>query len=312
MQNDVRKVTYGASVVALVGVFLWINRYTSGMLEGYFTFLLPLPLILFAGKYGLKASLTPLIAILLITVLFLMGTPSTVFFTVNGCLTGMAYGWGIYSKKSGNQLLLITMFFTFISYFVTTYVFADIFGINIQEEINFVMTAFKDMPTNLPLGLSMADILQALYPAVLAISAFLEAFIVHTLAFLILKRLRYPMEHLTSLVTFRIPKWVGLILLILTFSSFIIPRLNDPQWASVILVISTISTVLFFVDGLFFLAWYIRSFGKKSDMLYFYVLLVVTGLFLTAIMVGALVFFGMLDMCTDFKNWLLRRRNNAE
>ena len=312
MQSDVKKVTYGASVVALVGVLLWLNRYTSGMLMYYFSFIMPLPLILFAGKYGFKASLTPFIAIMIITLLFFIGSPATIFITVNSCLTGMVYGWGIHSKKNGNQLLLMTMFFTALSGFVTTYIFAEAFGINIQEEIDLILDVFKDAPMKMPLNLTIRDFVQAFYPIAVIFTAITEAFVVHMFSFVILKRLRYPLDNLKLLVTFKIPKWVGLLLVVLTFSSVLTSRFTDPRWASAVVVISTVSSLVLFIDGLIFVIWYLRKFGKGRDILYFYILLIFMVFALPiSLLMWCLMFFGMIDMCSDFRNLLLKRSNNA-
>ena len=45
MHNQTRKITEGAMMIAILGVFMLINRQTVGLLDSYFAWLLPLPVI---------------------------------------------------------------------------------------------------------------------------------------------------------------------------------------------------------------------------------------------------------------------------
>ena len=57
MNQNVRKITEGAMMVALVGVFMLIDRQFQGTFSSMFVFLLPLPMVYFGAKYGLRDSL---------------------------------------------------------------------------------------------------------------------------------------------------------------------------------------------------------------------------------------------------------------
>ena len=60
MNNSVRKITDGAMMVALIGLFLFINRQLAGLLDLYAAWLVPLPMVMYAVKYGWKSALVPL------------------------------------------------------------------------------------------------------------------------------------------------------------------------------------------------------------------------------------------------------------
>ena len=45
MNNSVRKITDGAMMVALIGLFLFINRQLAGLLDLYAAWLVPLPMV---------------------------------------------------------------------------------------------------------------------------------------------------------------------------------------------------------------------------------------------------------------------------
>ena len=59
MNQKTLKITYGAMIVALFGVLLLINRQTGGMFEGIMMFLLPIPMVAYAARYGWKTSIPP-------------------------------------------------------------------------------------------------------------------------------------------------------------------------------------------------------------------------------------------------------------
>ena len=70
MHNDVRKLTEGAMIAAVMGVLLLIDRQLAGLLLGYFVFVLPLPMVLYSARYGLRDSLIVFAAILILSLMF--------------------------------------------------------------------------------------------------------------------------------------------------------------------------------------------------------------------------------------------------
>ena len=57
MHTQIRKLTEGAITVAIIGMILIINRLGLGLFEQYFSWLLPLPLLVYTAKYGLKDAI---------------------------------------------------------------------------------------------------------------------------------------------------------------------------------------------------------------------------------------------------------------
>ena len=49
MNQNVRKITEGAMMVALIGVFMLIDRQFQGTFSSTFAFLLPLPMVYFGA-----------------------------------------------------------------------------------------------------------------------------------------------------------------------------------------------------------------------------------------------------------------------
>ena len=54
MNNNVRKLTDGAMMCAIVGVVLLINRQLGGLFQDMFLFLFPIPMVFYSAKYGWK------------------------------------------------------------------------------------------------------------------------------------------------------------------------------------------------------------------------------------------------------------------
>ena len=56
MNQNIRKITDGAMMAAIVGVVLIINRQMAGLLQDLLLFVFPLPMVFYAAKYGMKQS----------------------------------------------------------------------------------------------------------------------------------------------------------------------------------------------------------------------------------------------------------------
>ena len=107
MNNNVRKLTDGAMMLAIIGALLLINRQTAGLLESSFLFLLPLPMVFYSAKYGMKSSLPVIASTMLLCVI--LGTPQTIFYVGAEACIGTYYGNGINKQIESSKLLITTM-----------------------------------------------------------------------------------------------------------------------------------------------------------------------------------------------------------
>jgi len=294
-------------MVAMVGVVLVIDRYSGGLVRFYFSFLLPLPMILYAAKYGFKAALVPLCAILILT--FIIGLPTTLFIVANTCVSGLVYGWGVYAKKKNGFLLLSTIGFTTMMYFVTTYLWAGAFGISISEEIALAVQIFEGMQVQLPSGADLASFVYSIYPLVLLMSATLEGFLIHLIAHLILKRLKYEVNEPKNVFDLKAPKWLGYVLLLLCLSPVVVNYLNlHEKYTDICYTVSALGIMVLMLYGLVTVIWLIRIFGKRSYIFLFYALM-----FLFPLVVYRIVaFVGAIDMVVDLRNVIRERKNDVK
>ncbi len=80
MNNSVRKITDGAMMVALIGLFLFINRQLAGLLDLYAAWLVPLPMVMYAVKYGWKSALLPFVSVIFLSLV--IAGPQTGFYVL--------------------------------------------------------------------------------------------------------------------------------------------------------------------------------------------------------------------------------------
>ena len=55
-RNTIR-ITTGAMIIALFTLLLLMNRQTGGLFEEMFIYILPIPMVIYAAKYGWKSGL---------------------------------------------------------------------------------------------------------------------------------------------------------------------------------------------------------------------------------------------------------------
>ncbi|MGM9918364.1 MAG: hypothetical protein ACI316_03585, partial [Lactimicrobium massiliense] len=68
MNHNVRKLTDGAMMAAILGVLILIDRWTGGFFEGTAVFLLPLPMVFYAARYGIRDNWAVLAAICILCI----------------------------------------------------------------------------------------------------------------------------------------------------------------------------------------------------------------------------------------------------
>lgn len=210
MNRNVRRITDGAMMAAIVGVMLVIDRQTGGLLESVLLFAFPLPMVFFAAKYGWKQSLAELAAITFLS--FIISTPQTMFYVFTEMIIGLIYGAGIHDQKPSGRLVLITILLSVFVNLVTTIIAAEFFGYDIAEEINLYMQSISQLQQEAGISLPFSDV-RSFLMNVLVVSTVLmgvmQGIVTHLLSRLMLKRLRIYMEPLKPLIEYFPPKWSG-------------------------------------------------------------------------------------------------------
>ena len=211
MHNNVRKLTDGAMIAAIMGAMLLINRETAGLFEGTLLFILPLPMVFFSAKYGMRNSWIVFFAILLLCVI--LGWPQTLFYVAAESLIGMVYGGGIYKKKDPGKILIVTMLLGAVTEILTMVVFAKFFGYDLADEMNMYKEMLTGMSSSMNMDMStmfnMDHYLLEIFVIAAALTGVMEAFVTHMLSMLMLRRLRFHIEPGRPVRELFLPKWTG-------------------------------------------------------------------------------------------------------
>ena len=215
------KITTGAMIIAIFGLFLLFNRQTGGLLEDVFMYLLPVPMVAYSCIYGWKASIPVFIGMSFFAVLF--GSFVTIFYAISGALLGMVFGTCLYHKRDMTKTLLLVMGLSAVLNLISTVALASVFGYDVNEELMLMQSqmtaAMEKAGVSLPEGLITIDYLRRLFVVSMASLGLVQGFIIYELSLLILKRLRFPVESPKAVSEYCPPAWTGFLAFFLMFTA---------------------------------------------------------------------------------------------
>lgn len=232
MKNDVRKLTDGAMMTAIMGVVLLIDRQTAGLLSGTVLFLFPLPMVFFGAKYGWKNSWMVYACMMILAVI--LSTPATAILVAAEGLIGMIYGCGIYDHVDTKKLVLRTIIAAVLTEVLTTMVFAEFFGYDIMAEAREMETMFTEMSSSmnaqLPANMDIEQTILVILMLSVILTGVLDGLVLHLFSRLLFKRLNIHVQASTPLAAYVPPKWSGYAAILATvgfYYAFSQPISND-------------------------------------------------------------------------------------
>ncbi|SJZ37665.1 DUF2232 domain-containing protein [Anaerorhabdus furcosa] len=308
MNNNVRKITDGAMMTALVGVLLFANRQLGGIVD-LFAWILPLPMVFFTAKYGWKDGLLPLAAMIILTVL--LGTPQSIYYFTVTSVTGLIYGEGVKQKWTSRRLMLTAMGISLVSNLVTTVLFASFFGYDIAMEVQTMKQVFEQtMGTAvaaLPIDITQMIRIAAIFSVFL--TGVVEGLLIHMLSRLLLQRLGFQFPKAKPLSQISSPKWTGYVAIICWAGAEYL--LRTPQKSNVqdILMILNLASNLYLMFFGYLGAIVFGAIQFKKNITFYLVLLTI--LFLP-VAIPAFSLFGFLYIATNWRVDLLRRIQSGE
>jgi uncharacterized protein YybS (DUF2232 family) len=263
MKKQVRPITEGAMMLAIIGVLLMLNRMTGQTLIGFLVFILPLPSIFYIAKYGFKQGLVLSFAILLFPIL--IGDFIALFYVATAIVVGLAYGYGVYKDKDNGWLILVTTFFTLISLFIETYLIAALVGQDLIGEFKTMVGILIDnmsavgaeIPSNfMVLAMSMV-------PIMLIATSLAQALVTHIIAIILLQRLKIKTRKMKPLSELTIPRGWALLFAVGIFANLGL-NMTDNETIQILLTnIYVISSMAFCVDAFVFVLIYAKTSGKR-------------------------------------------------
>ena len=98
MKNNVRRITDGAMIVAIMGLLTVIDGQSGMLLDGLLFWFIPIPIVLYTVKYSLSDGI--IIAVSTTLLSFIISLPHLAVLMGFSSIIGLAYGYGINKKKS--------------------------------------------------------------------------------------------------------------------------------------------------------------------------------------------------------------------
>jgi uncharacterized protein YybS (DUF2232 family) len=294
MKKNVRMLTEGSMMLAIIGVFLLFNLQSAGLLEAYLIWAVPLPIIFYLCKYGLKQGLILALATFFLTLL--TGNFITLFYMGGAMVIGLVYGYGVRSQRSNAWLIIATTLLTALSLFVEMFLLAAIFGYNLLAETQTIVDTISQMQ-GVVFPDDMTTLVLSVYPVALLLMAFLQALITHFLAIILLKRLHITTRKMRPLQSLKLPKWLGFLALAGLFAGSIFGRTSDTDLRIIMTLVLTVSGLILMADAYIL----IMITAQRRRIKYLPFIAVLALLFLPSIMIYAFIGLGLMDCFTDIR-----------
>lgn len=258
-ENQTRRITHGAMMVALFAILLAISTYIP-VLNIVSIWFISLPIAWYRSKYSRGSSL--LVAIVSLAIAFLIGGILSLPLAVIVVLIGLVIGDAISTKKSKVFLFMSTAFTVLISIAIEYIVSVKFFNIDILKE---VITNFREsyersnemvkaMTGKAPISTDQLDTLvntmQMGMPTMITLMVFFLTFIIISLNLPLLRRFGLEVPKFAPFRDLQLPRaflWYYLIVLLITL--FIKPDTGSFIYV-VVLNLSFLLSTLFLLQGI--------------------------------------------------------------
>lgn len=211
MNKKSLKITTGAMVTAIFGVFLLLNRQTGNFFQDIFLFLYPIPMVAYAALYGWKSGLPVLAAMSLLSLLF--GNFTSVFYAVTQAFIGLVFGGCLHHKVDMTRTLFAVMILSSLVSILNTVVLGFLFGFDLNQEVAEMQTmmnsVFEQAGVAMPEIIMTTNYLKQIFVVSMILLGVIQGFLVYEISLLILRRLRFPVQKPKSLFFYTPPKWTG-------------------------------------------------------------------------------------------------------
>lgn len=296
MKKQVRPVTEGAMMLAIVGVLLYLNRMSGSLLMSFLVFALPLPSIFYIAKYGFRQGLILSAVILMFPIL--IGDYIALFYVGTAVVVGMAYGYGVYKNKDNGWLVLASTFFTALSLMMEVYLLSGFLGEDFIGEMRVMFQMLFDSyeKAGYPVPANGMVLALSLIPMMVIAVSLAQAFVTHLFAIVMLKRLKIQTRSMKPLSEWVIPKWIAVMAAMGLFVNLGLKYTDNEAFQIILTNIYTFSTLILCVDAYIFIA----LFGRLSGRRY----LVFVGLLVLFIQQIGVV-LGLFDCFTDLRKRVL-------
>lgn len=258
-ENQTRRITHGAMMVALFTILLAISTYIP-VLNIATTWFIPLPIAWYSAKYSRSSSL--LVSIVSVAIAFLIGGIMSLPLAVVVVIIGFVIGDAIRTKRSKVYLFMATAFAVLISIAIEYMVSVKFFNIDILKEVvtNFRESyersneIVKSMTGQAPVSTeqldTMVNTLQMGMPTIITLLVFFLTLIIISVNLPLLSRLGLEVPKFAPFRLLRLPRsflWYYFAILLITL--FFKPDTGSFIYL-VVLNLSFLLSTLFLLQGI--------------------------------------------------------------
>ena len=312
-KSRVNSITYGALFCALVGVLVYINRLLANGLELYFFWIIPIPVIIYIVKFDVKQAIIMNVAMLLMTMIIAGPISTGSFYVLGSVIAGTVYGAGLIRQKSATYLIVSVVVVSLIMMFVSYFIFAGFFGYNLMAEMDFMQETMAVLIEKIARGdASVSSALLAMFDnnALLSIiiissvlSSILEGFLVHSISYIVLRRLKMTIPPMKPVSEMYAPLWLKIVVLAGLIGNMLMNQFtNIAQYKNIIFPITVIAYIVCFMFGYILIStlFAIRVPDPKKRA-GFAVIVLLLSLVLSVFVIG----IGIFDIFTPFRKTLI-------
>ena len=290
--KQIRKITDGSIIVAIYGLIFLVSRFLGGQLEYNLSFLMPIPLAIFAFKYDLKNSIVPFVANIVISFLLNINPLNVLVFNIPYLLIGSLLG-GLLLKKELKPIysILILTLITSITEVLGSIALASFLGFeNIFIDIqNMILEMERLFGVNTGDFAIIQALMEGLIPSIIIVISLINSLVTYLL-FVILVRRIFKYNFSSKVLSFfslnnLIPKWFSGLYILICISAFsLLPLLFGSEGVFRILIIvlvnlSFIVGTIYIYFGIRVTSLFIKLKNKKYLLLLEFVLLIIVPIF---------------------------------
>ncbi|KXH80595.1 YybS family protein [Sporosarcina sp. HYO08] len=307
MQDNARKITYGAMMIALFAILLAVSLYTP-LIGSITMFFIPLPIILYRLRYDRTASL--FVTATGIVLSLLVGGITLIPFALVHGLLGFVIGETVKTGKSKLYTFMatgITLIVTIMIFYVATVL---LFSFNIidelqryfmdtQEQVTTLMTSYGGgLPENFEeMMASQMLFYQNAIPSIFIIGVFLLAFIIITLNLMVARRLGHEVAKFPPLREMKLPVFTVVLYGILLLLTLLVKTEPGTTFYLTLINATIILRTLFLLQGISFILYYMHKVKLPNIVA---VIAVIFGLALSPMT----TMLGILDSGVNIRGWI--------
>ena len=255
-KKEIKALTYGASIGAIYAILLIILRYSTPN-DSLVSFIIPIPLAIYAYKYSLKDGLIALIAYTILSILITGDLIKSFLVSLPNLTIGLLLA--VLIKNTNKKLAyLIVYLVTLILDVISTILIAKYYGFEIITDLDYMInfvTSFTNMSQS-----SAKELIYIIYPSVFTLYALVKTMFLVMFFKILSKRLKV-IDETKSNHDFTFSPKIGVLaisILVITLISLIIMNsvnnLTVKVIFSIIFSIYVIVGMYVFFQGTIFLS----------------------------------------------------------